>query len=174
MKSAGLDHRLIRDYLRELDAAMATLPTPQARELRQQITAHLDEVLQPGADDDGVAAALGRLGAPADLAAEVGAAIPVPLSAAIKVTARARLARVSRQMWIRLGAAVIVIGIVAGYLVFYLAAGSLVEGPQSLWWYPRTPPAQCLPPRTARPRPRCRSARGSARVSRSAFTIPPT
>jgi hypothetical protein len=137
MTGTGLDHRLVRDYLRELDAAMATLPAVRARELRAQITAHLEEALQPGTDDQGVAAVLGRLGAPADLAAEAGAAMPVPVSAAIKAAARVRLAKVGRRTWIRLGAAVVVIGIVAGYLVFYLAGGSLEVGPQSMWFYPQ-------------------------------------
>ena len=137
MTGTGPDHRLILDYLRELDAALATLPTAPARELRQQITAHLDEALQPGADDQDVAAALSRLGSPADLAAEAGAAIPVRLSESIMMTARARLARVGRRTWIRLGAAIVAAGIVAGYLLFYLTAGSLQVGPQALWWYPQ-------------------------------------
>jgi len=140
----GLDHRLVRDYLRELDAAMATLPAARARELRQQITAHLDELLQPGADDRAVAATLGRLGAPADLAAEAGVTAPVRLSEAIRMTARARLARVAARTWIRLGAAVVVTGMVAGYLVFYLSAGSLEEGPQSVWWYPQDAARQVI------------------------------
>jgi len=135
MKGTRLDHRLVQDYLRELDVAMATLPAAQARELRQQITAHLDEALQPGVDDLGVAATLGRLGSPTDLAAEAGASAPVRLSAAIRATARARLMPVGRRTWIRLGAVAAVTGIVAGYLVFYLGAGSLEVGPQSRWWY---------------------------------------
>jgi uncharacterized membrane protein len=137
MTGTGLDHRLVRDYLRELDAALATLPAAPARELRQQITAHLDEALPRGADDQDVAAALRRLGSPADLAAEAGAAVPARRPEAIRITARSRLARVGTRSWIRLGAAVVAVGIVAGYLVFYLAAGSLEVGPQSLWWYPQ-------------------------------------
>jgi HAAS len=96
MEGAGLGNRLVRDNLRELDAALATLPTARARELREQITAHLDEALQPGADDQSVAATLGRLGAPADLAADAGAVA-------------------GRRTWIRLAAAVVVTGIEAGY-----------------------------------------------------------
>ncbi len=137
MTGTGLDHRRVRDYLRELDVALAALPAARARELRAQLTAHLDEALEPGAGDQDVAAALRRLGSPADLAAEAGAAVPVRLSQAVKMTARARLARVSRRTWIRLGAAVVVAGLTAGYLVFYLAAGALQVGPQSMWWYPQ-------------------------------------
>jgi len=33
MKGTGLEQRLVRDYLRELDAAMATLPAARASEL---------------------------------------------------------------------------------------------------------------------------------------------
>jgi hypothetical protein len=74
MSGTALDHRLVRDYLRDLDKAMRGLPDTQAHELKEQITAHLDDALQPGAGDDEVAATLSRLGSPADLAAEAGAA----------------------------------------------------------------------------------------------------
>ena len=74
MNGTVLDHWLVRGYLRELDAVMRGLPAAQARELREQITAHLDDALRPDAGDDEVAATLSRLGSPADLAAEAGAA----------------------------------------------------------------------------------------------------
>ena len=73
MSGTALDHRLVREYLRELDTAMRGVPAAHARELRQQITAHLEDVLGPDAGDQEVAAALRRLGSPADLAAEAGA-----------------------------------------------------------------------------------------------------
>jgi len=75
MSGTALDHRLIRDYLCELDTAMRGLPVPpaQARELKEQITAHLEDALGPDADDQEVAATLSRLGSPAGLAAEAGA-----------------------------------------------------------------------------------------------------
>ena len=47
MSAAVLEHPLVRDYLRRLDAACAALPYAQARELRDQIIAHLDEALPP-------------------------------------------------------------------------------------------------------------------------------
>jgi uncharacterized membrane protein len=74
MSGTVLDHWLVRDYLSELDAAMRGLPPAQAYELKEQITAHLDDALPPDADDYEVAATLSRLGSPADLAAEAGAA----------------------------------------------------------------------------------------------------
>jgi Nitrate and nitrite sensing len=74
MSGTVLDHWLVRGYLTELDAVMRGLPPAQASELREQITAHLDDALGPEADDYEVAATLRRLGSPADLAAEAGAA----------------------------------------------------------------------------------------------------
>jgi len=96
MSGTALDHRLVRDYLRELDAAMRGVPAAQARELREQITAHLEDALRPYAGDQEVAAALRRLGSLADLAAEAGAASgsPGPRSALSSSRMRRRLAAV--------------------------------------------------------------------------------
>ena len=74
MSGTALDHPLVRGYLRDLDAALRGLPAAQAGELREQITAHLDDALGPDASDQEVAATLSRLGSPAGLAAEAGAA----------------------------------------------------------------------------------------------------
>lgn len=74
MSGTALDHPLVRGYLRELDAALRDLPAAQASELREQITAHLDDALWPDAGDQEVAAILTRLGSPAGLAAEAGGA----------------------------------------------------------------------------------------------------
>jgi hypothetical protein len=48
------------------------LPARQAHELKEQITAHLQDALGPGAGDQEVAATLRRLGSAAGLAAEAG------------------------------------------------------------------------------------------------------
>jgi nitrate/nitrite sensing protein/HAAS domain-containing protein len=73
VSGTALDHRLVRGYLSELDAAMRGLPAAQARELKEQITAHLDDALGPDAGDQEVAAILSRLGSPAGtFAAAVG------------------------------------------------------------------------------------------------------
>jgi hypothetical protein len=69
----ALDHRLVRAYLHELDAALRGLPAAAARELTEQITAHLQDALGPNASDQEVAATLSRLGSAAGLAAEAGA-----------------------------------------------------------------------------------------------------
>lgn len=74
MSGTVLDHRLVRSYLGELDAAMRGLPAAQARELKDQITAYLQDALGPDAGDQEVAATLSELGSPAGLAAEAGAA----------------------------------------------------------------------------------------------------
>ncbi|WP_300606129.1 hypothetical protein [Trebonia sp.] len=70
MNETVLEHPLVRDYLRALDSACAGLPAAQARELREQIAAHLDEALPPGAADAEVRAELTRPGTPGALAAE--------------------------------------------------------------------------------------------------------
>src|SRR5262249_56594314 len=62
----------------------------------------------------------------------------------VRAAARARLARIGRRSWIRLAVAAVVTGIVTGYLVFYLAAGSLEVGPQSEWWYPQDAARQVI------------------------------
>jgi hypothetical protein len=43
MSGTMLEHPLVRDYLRRLDAACAGLPAARTGELREQITAHLEE-----------------------------------------------------------------------------------------------------------------------------------
>jgi len=54
MSGTVLDHWLVRGYLRELDAVMRGLPAAQARELREQITAHLDDALRSASDESGL------------------------------------------------------------------------------------------------------------------------
>ena len=69
MSDTVLDQPLVLGYLHELSAACITLPAAQARELRAQIAAHLDEALRPGATEAEVRAELARLGSPRSLAA---------------------------------------------------------------------------------------------------------
>jgi hypothetical protein len=49
MNDTALQHPLVRDYLRTLDSDCAVLPVSYARELREQIRAHLDEAPGPEA-----------------------------------------------------------------------------------------------------------------------------
>ena len=141
MSSTVLEHRLVRDYLAELDAATRGLPPGVARELREQIRAHLDDALRPGAGDHEVTAELRRLGPPADLAAEAGAAGaglgPPPAVRAV----RARPARVRSRTW--KAASLTVILVVAGAWLgaaradHYLSAAPLYFQGNADWWYPQ-------------------------------------
>jgi len=132
MSETVLEHRLVREYLHALDSACTALPAAQARELREQITAHLDEALPPGATDEQVKAELGKLGAPRTLAAE--AAGPRPRS-----TAQRLLRRLSRIRWwawtlIATGAAVI---ISAGVPLILMQSAEPLnqDGGLSGWWF---------------------------------------
>ena len=138
MSGTALEHPLIRGYLRELDAALAGSPVEQARELREQITAHLEDVLPAGAGEQEVAAALARLGSPASLAAEARAGRPAP-SPAARATRRmlAALSRQTWRFWSIAVATVILVGFPAGYTTAVLTAGALQPGPAEGWWYVR-------------------------------------
>jgi hypothetical protein len=139
LSRTSLDHELVRGYLSQLDAALRGVPAAQARELREQITAHLDDALPTDADDEQVAAVLGRLGSPAELAADVAQAGAAPLAARAMTGGRLRhrLARVRRRTW-RVAAVIVVLAAIAtGYLIYILALGSLELAGASGWWYPQ-------------------------------------
>jgi len=136
------DHPLVRDYLRDLDAAMRVLPAAQAREIREQITGHLDEALPPDADDEEIAAALSRLGPPGSLAAEAMArgsgTVPgtdAPVTAGILIGRR--LERVRGRTWLIAAVAVTLVVLAAFRTVTFLTAGQLENGAFNLgyWWY---------------------------------------
>jgi hypothetical protein len=160
MSGSGLDHRLVRDYLADLDMALTRLPDAQASELREQITAHLDDALPPDATDQAVAATLARLGSPADLVAEAvadaptgnsatGTALTANAVAANTVTANAVIGSRSRSRrglrarfagldWRRQTAlvvgAVMVLATTA-YLIVVQTATPLVYDGAAGWWY---------------------------------------
>ena len=133
MSAAVLEHPLVRDYLRRLAAACAALPAGQARELREQIIAHLDEALPPGATDDEVAAELARLGAPAALAAE--AAGPIPRSPGARLLNRLR--RLRWWTWTSIAAVVVVLAAALTYVIAVQTAAPLLQAGLSAWWYPQ-------------------------------------
>jgi hypothetical protein len=138
MNDSALEHRLVRDYLRELDLALTRLPDEPAGELKEQLTAHLEEVIRPGADDQEIAAALRQLGSPAALVAEASPASAGPATArrtAPATLARAFLISVRPRTWIVL--AVVVIGlIVAGRVAdLYWSAYPLSYTGDGDWWY---------------------------------------
>lgn len=125
MPGTALDHPLVRQYLRDLDAALKMLPTHSARELREQLTAHLDEVLPPGADDQAVAQTLRRLGSPWSLAAEAAAASGK----------RPWITRIGWRAWTLIAAAVLAIGTITGYVAVIASTGPLVASGLDAWWY---------------------------------------
>jgi hypothetical protein len=139
LSRTSLDHELVRAYMSQLDAALRGVRAAQARELREQISAHLDDALPPDADDGQVAAVLGRLGSPAELAADVEQADAAPRAAPAKTAAplRRRLAHVRRRTWGVLGAIAVLAGIATGCLVYYLTLDSLGFEGASGWWYPQ-------------------------------------
>ena len=131
MSDAVLEHFLVRDYLRELSAACVTLPAAQDRELREQITAHLDEALAPDATDAEVQAELTRLGRPRSLAAEAAGPGWQPVARRL----RNWLGHVRWWVWAALAILIPALGTGAGFLdSMESAAPLLVMG--TGWLYP--------------------------------------
>ena len=130
MSGTVLDNHLVRDYLNALDAACLKLPAAQARELREQITAHLDEALPPGATEDEIRAELDRLGPPRGLAAE--AAGPRTGYRGL----RKRLSRIRWWAWTLIAAVAAVL--IAGAVLLNLmrSAEPLHDyGGLAAWWF---------------------------------------
>ena len=74
-------HELVTAYLARLrEAATRRLPADRAAELVEDIRAHLQEALPPGASEAEVRTALDRVGAPSDLVDEAGGS-PAPAAA---------------------------------------------------------------------------------------------
>jgi hypothetical protein len=129
MSGTALDHRLVRDYLRDLDTAMRGWPAERASELREQITAHLDEALSPDSGDAEVTATLRQLGSPGELVAESS-----PAGAG---GVWGRLGRVRRRTWAVAGVAVVLVAAAVTYLVVTLTAPALEFNGVATWWFPR-------------------------------------
>jgi hypothetical protein len=129
MNDTGLAHRLAAGYLRQFDAAASVLPVPRARELREQVAAHIDEAVAPDASDEEVAAVLAELGSPRRLVAE----------AAATVGRRPWAARFGWKGWTLAGVLVVLVAAVSGYYIKINSMNSVgplfVEG-SSGWWYP--------------------------------------
>jgi hypothetical protein len=137
MTDTAHDHPLVRDYLRRLDLAFASLPAERAKELREQITAHLDDELAPGAPDDQVADALRRLGQPADLATEARSNLaPVATAADAAHWLRSAIAGRTWKFWTILTALVILAGATTWYFVSVETA-PVLGGVENDWYYPQ-------------------------------------
>jgi hypothetical protein len=146
MSASALDNALVREYLRELVAAFARLPTEQASELREQITVHITDALPPDAADEEVAAVLARLGSPAELAAEAAAGTTTDAADGAALRERrddtaARPPRHTRRawrnwrFWVTAGAFVAVAAVVASSLIAAETAPALTAGDSEAWWY---------------------------------------
>lgn len=132
MSDTVLEHPLVREYLRKLNTACASLPLAQARELREQIAAHLDEALPPSATDQQVRDEIGKLGPPRSLVA--AAAGPAPRSLAARL--RIRLTRVRWWTWAALAVLIPALGTGAGFLISMNGAPLLIASGESGWLYP--------------------------------------
>jgi hypothetical protein len=146
MSGTALDNALVREYLRELEAAFARLPAGQASELRDQITAHITDALPHDAADEQVAAVLARLGSPKELAAEAAAGAPTYATdgaglgelrddAALRQSRRTWRARRDWRFWVAAGAIVAVIAVVASELIAAETTPALTTGGAEGWWY---------------------------------------
>ena len=138
MTGTALDHRLVQGYLSQLDVALSSLPAPQARELREQIVAHLDDALPADADDQQVALTLSRLGSPADLAAEASATARQTVGQAVVAAARRAWAKVTRsRRRVKLLALLVLLLVATGatYLVLFLSAPLIQADGSAGWWY---------------------------------------
>jgi len=133
MNDTELKHLLIRDYLRELSAACVTLPAAQARELREQITAHLDEALPPDAIAEEVEAELGRLGRPRSLAAEAAGPGWQPVARRL----RNWLGHVRWWIWVALTLVVSLVVTGAGVLISMNSAAPLRQQSTFGWYFPQ-------------------------------------
>jgi hypothetical protein len=131
MSGTVLENVLVREYLRGLSLECITLPVAQARELREQIAAHLDEALAPDATDAEVQAELARLGSPRSLAA--AAAGPVRPAGWRRL--RNWLGHVRWWVWAAIAVLVPALGTWPGFLISMNSAAPLyVVG--TGWLYP--------------------------------------
>jgi hypothetical protein len=137
-KRTRLRHPLIRGYLRELDLALAKLPSEKAVELRQQITAHLQDALPQRPSANEVAAVLSQLGPPAELAADAAVgATPQPRQTVAMRRLGVRMRRARWQSWALSVVVVLVLAAGVGRVVQYLAAPLLEQGDTDGWVYAR-------------------------------------
>lgn len=68
----AVTHPVAAEWLARFDRAAAVLPQPRRGELRQELAEHLDALIANDTTDDELAAAVARLGDPADIVAAEG------------------------------------------------------------------------------------------------------
>jgi hypothetical protein len=129
LSETALVHPLVAGYLKLFDAEAAILPVNRARELREQVVAHIEDAVGPDASDEEIETVLRGLGPPRLLVAEVVAA----------TGKRHRAAGVGWRGWSLIGVLLLV---AAGVTVYHIKIDNMksvaplfVEG-QSGWWYP--------------------------------------
>jgi hypothetical protein len=136
MKTA-LEHPRVTDYLRTLDAALASLEPAAATELSEQIRAHIVEALPLGASDQMVADVLAALGPPAELAAEAGPPWPerkrprLPLGRRMAI----RVRRTPLRAWLVIVPITLAVFLAAGTLTFWLVQPNLGFYSGSYGWW---------------------------------------
>jgi hypothetical protein len=133
MNDTVLEQPVVREYLRALSLECISLPVAQARELREQIAAHLDEALAPDATNAEVQAELARLGSPRSLAA--AAVGPVRPSAWRSL--RNWLGHVRWWIWVALALVVAMASTGAGFLISMRTAAPLRQLSFFGWYFPQ-------------------------------------
>jgi hypothetical protein len=121
MSDTVLERPLVKEYLRALNAACASLPVAQAEELHEMIAAHLDEALPPGASDAEVRAELTRLGAPPSIAAAAAGQSRFPVLQRLRSWTR----RARWWTWAAIAVLVPALGTGAGFLISMNGAAPL-------------------------------------------------
>jgi hypothetical protein len=132
-RTTVLDHVEVREYLRLLDVATASLPRAQARELREQISVHLEDALSPTATTEEVWAELGRLGPPHSLAREAEG----PLAHPELTRLGRRLRRVRWWAWSAIAVTVAAVVTWAAFMISMKTAPPLYSGANYGWLYPQ-------------------------------------
>ncbi len=122
----------VKQYLSELDRALAVLPSRQAAELREQIEAHVEDTLAAGAGAGEVARMLARLGPPDVVVREA--------SADHQPSAWRRLRRVPWWGWVLVALTLAIAGSSIGlfeYIDAQRTAPPLTFAGTSGWLYPQ-------------------------------------
>jgi hypothetical protein len=138
MNGTVLKHPLVRMYLQELSAACAPLPKAQARELHEQIAAHLDDALVPDAGDEAVRTELDRLGSPSDLAAEAMLSRPTRPRGML----RNYLSRIGWKAWTASALTAVILAGAGTYLDLMATAAPIEFNGSSMWWDNPNPEVQ--------------------------------